>query len=76
MARRKPITVDDLWAMQRLGPPSLSPDGAQAVCALASFSMDDNTSQSALWLVSTLGGAPRALTHCCEKYGPPLFSLP
>ena len=74
MARRKPITVDDLWAMQRLGPPSLSPDGAQAVCALASFSMDDNTSQSALWLVSTLGGAPRALTHCGEKDGPPLFS--
>ncbi len=74
MARRKPITVDDLWAMQRLGPPSLSPDGAQAVCALSRFSMADNTSQSALWLLSTLGGAPRALTHCGAKDGPPLFS--
>lgn len=74
MARKKPITVDDLWQMQRLGAPSLSPDGAQAVCAVASFSMRDNKSDSALWLLSTLGGAPRRLTHCGDKDGQPRFS--
>lgn len=74
MAKKKPITVDDLWALQRLGSPSLSPDGAQAVVALTSFSMEDNKSSSQLWLLSTLGGAPRALTTCGEKDGQPRWS--
>ena len=73
MARTRSITLDDLWQMQRLGPPSLSPDGTQAVCALASSSMEDNRSSSALWLLSTLGGAPRRLTHCGDKDGQPRF---
>ena len=74
MARKHPITVEDLWQLQRLGSPSLSPDGAQAVCSLASPSMDDNLSRSALWLLSTLGGAPRPLTQCGDKDGQPAFS--
>ena len=74
MARKHRMTIDDLWQMQRLGPPSLSPDGAQVVCALASPSMADNSSRSALWLLSTLGGAPRPLTHSGDKDGQPAFS--
>ena len=74
MSTKKPIAVDDLWALQRLGSPSLSPDGAQAVVALASFSMEDNTSSSQLWLLSTLGGAPRALTTCSDKDSQPRWS--
>ena len=75
MARPKPLTVDDLWSMARLGStPSLSPDGALAVCSLASFSMDENKSSAALWLFSTQGGAPRPLTQCGEKDGQPSFS--
>jgi len=74
MARKKPITVTDLWQLERLGAPSLSPDGAQVVCALTRYSMDDNQGRSALWLLSTLGGAPRPLTHCGDKDGAPQFS--
>ena len=74
MARKRAITVEDLWQMQRLGPPSLSPDGAQVVCSLGSHSMDDNQSRSALWLLSTLGGQPRQLTQCGDKDGQPAFS--
>ena len=74
MARKQAITVDDLWQMQRLGPPSLSPDGAQVVCSLGSHSMHDNQSHSALWLLSTLGGQPRQLTQCGDKDGQPAFS--
>ena len=44
MPKRRAITIDDLWQLERLGPPSLSPDGAQLVCALNSFSMDENKS--------------------------------
>jgi len=74
MARKKPLTVDDLWALERAGAPSLSPDGAQAVCAVSSPSMADNRSRSTLWLLSTLGGRPRPLTQCGDKDGQPRFS--
>ncbi len=74
MAKQHNITVDDLWKCERIGTPSLSPDGTRAVAAVTRFSMDDNKSSSALWLLSTQGGAPRALTQCGEKDGHPHWS--
>ena len=68
------LTVEDLWKIERLGPPSIAPDGAHAVCSLTRFSMEENKSTASLWLLSTLGGAPRALTQCGEKDGQPRFS--
>lgn len=62
-ARRAPVTVEHLWQIQRIGAPSLSPDGAQAVATVTRYTMEDNTSSSAIWLLSTLGGEPRALTQ-------------
>ena len=72
--KKKNITVEDLWKLERLGQPSLSPDGAQAVTAVSRFAMDDNRSMSSLWLLSTLGGAPRLLTSAGEKDGQPRWS--
>ncbi|TCP01846.1 S9 family peptidase [Rubrivivax gelatinosus] len=72
--KTKPITVDDLWKLERIGAPSLSPDGAQAVAAVTRYSMEDNKSASSLWLFSTLGGAARALTACGDKDGQPQWS--
>jgi dipeptidyl aminopeptidase/acylaminoacyl peptidase len=74
MAKKKTLTIDTLWKLERAGPPSLAPDGAQAVCSLASHSMQDNKSRSSLWLLSTLGGAARPLTHCGDKDGQPQWS--
>lgn len=71
---KRPITLDDIWALQRLGAPSLSPDGAQAVLAVTGYSMADNTSASHLWLLSTLGGQPRPLTQSGSKDGTPRWS--
>jgi dipeptidyl aminopeptidase/acylaminoacyl peptidase len=36
--------------------------------------MAENRSSSALWLLSTLGGEPRALTQCGDKDGQPQWS--
>jgi TolB protein len=74
MAKKTPISVDQLWQLERLGTPSLSPDGAQAVVAATRHSMEDNSSQSSLWLLSTLGGAPRRLTSGGDKDGAPRWS--
>ncbi len=74
VARKKTFGIDDLWQVERLGTPSLAPDGAQVVAPLSTASMDDNKTSSALWLLSTLGGAPRRLTACGEKDGAPRWS--
>ena len=76
MAERqgKHIDVEALWKIERIGAVSLSPDGAQAVCSVSSFSMDDNKSKANLWLLSTFGGEPRRLTSCGEKDGQAAWS--
>jgi dipeptidyl aminopeptidase/acylaminoacyl peptidase len=71
---KKLITVEDIWALQRVGGLSLSPDGAQAVCSVASFSMEDNNSSTSLWLLNTFGGEPRRLTSAGDKDGQPAWS--
>ena len=68
------LTVDDLWQLERIGSVALSPDGAQAVCAVSRFSMEDNKGSTGLWLLSTFGGGPRRLTSCGEKDGQPAWS--
>jgi dipeptidyl aminopeptidase/acylaminoacyl peptidase len=74
MPRRRVITIDDLWRIERLGSPSLAPDGRACVCPVTRYAMEDNQGRSGLWLLSTDGGAPRALTRCGEKDTQPLWS--
>ena len=72
--RLRTLDVETLWQIERLGAPSLSPDGAQAVASLTRYSMQDNKSASSLWLLSTLGGAARQLTACGDKDAHPRWS--
>lgn len=72
--KKKTLTVDDLWKFERIGGLSLAPDGAQAVCSVSSYSMEENKSQASLWLLSTFGGAARRLTSCGEKDGQAAWS--
>ena len=50
---KPPLTVEALWALKRLGTPTLSPDGAYACAAVTSYDMDKNDSSTALWLYPT-----------------------
>ncbi|NCT82031.1 MAG: S9 family peptidase [Comamonadaceae bacterium] len=72
--KTQPFDVNALWALDRIGEPSLSPDGAQAVAGVTRHSMETNKAQSSLWLFSTLGGEPRRLTEAGEKDGNPQWS--
>ncbi len=74
MSKTKKFDVDALWALDRIGEPSLSPDGAQAVAGVTRYSMETNKAQSSLWLFSTLGGEPRRLTEAGDKDGAPAWS--
>ena len=72
---RRAMTVDDLWSMQRVGAPALSPDGRWAAFAVTSFSKEENKGDSDLWLVPTdASAAPRRLTFNVGTDASPTWS--
>lgn len=71
---KRPITLEDLWKVQRLGKPAMSPDGKWVAVEVTSFSMDDNSSDSDLWLFSTDGKVRRQLTTSKGKDSGPAWS--
>lgn len=74
-AEKHPLTVEDLWAMQRVGAPAVSPDGRWVALAVTAFSYEENKGESDLWLVATDGGAePRRLTWQKGSDGSPAWS--
>ena len=59
--RKPPLTVDALWAIRRIGTPTISPDGALACSAVTRFDMEKNEGSTSLWLFPTgLGGRATA----------------
>jgi dipeptidyl aminopeptidase/acylaminoacyl peptidase len=60
--RNHPLSVEDLWAIKRIGPPTLSPDGRSACAAVTAYDMDENEGRTELWLFPTEGGKARRLT--------------
>jgi dipeptidyl aminopeptidase/acylaminoacyl peptidase len=76
-AQKRPITVEDLWAVKRVGAPSLSPDGKWVAVSVTTFGMDDNKGSSDLWLLATdasvaLGsaGQRRLTSHTASDSSP------
>lgn len=60
--KKRSLTVEDLWKLDRVAQPTLSPDGAQACVSVTTHDMEENKSRASLWLLSAFGGAPRRLT--------------
>ena len=54
-SRRPPLTVEALWALKRIGSPTLSPDGALACASVTSYDMARNEGATELWLFPTNG---------------------
>ncbi len=67
------FTIADLWALKRVGVPSLAPDGRTACAAVTAFDMESNESRTELWLYPTDGTAARRLTMG-DKDGDPVWS--
>jgi dipeptidyl aminopeptidase/acylaminoacyl peptidase len=58
----RPLSVEDLWAIKRIGTPTLAPDGRSACAAVTAYDMERNEGRTELWLFSTDGGRARRLT--------------
>ena len=61
-AKKRPLTVEDLWAIKRVGSPTCSPDGLLACSAVTAYDMEKNEARTELWLFPTGGGRARRLT--------------
>ena len=61
-AAKRAMTVEDMWAMKRIGDVALSPDGEWLALTVTEYDMEENRGNSDIWLLSTKGGEPRRLT--------------
>jgi dipeptidyl aminopeptidase/acylaminoacyl peptidase len=73
-ADKKPLTVDDMWAVQRVGTPRLSPDGKTVAYTVSVYDMEENKSNGDVWIVPLAGGPPRRLTTNKASDGSPAWS--
>ena len=63
----RPVTHEDVWTMNRLGSPVVSPDGELAVVSVTEPSYEEDGDVSDLWLIRVDGSAePRRLTATRE----------
>ena len=56
--RKPPLSVESLWALKRIGTPTLSPDGRLACAPVTSYDMEKNEGVTELWMFPTGLGAP------------------
>jgi dipeptidyl aminopeptidase/acylaminoacyl peptidase len=59
---QRPITFDDMLAMERISDPQVSPDGKTIAFVITKFEKNRNTSNSNIYLVPVDGGEIRQLT--------------
>jgi dipeptidyl aminopeptidase/acylaminoacyl peptidase len=69
-----PFSAERSWQIQRIGPPTVSPDGKSVVAAVTRHDMKENKGLSDLWLWSTDGKGGRALTTHQASDSSPLHS--
>ena len=73
-ADRHPLTVDDLWAVKRVGAPVPSPDGRQVAYTVTAYDVEENRGNADIWLLSLADGATRRLTTNKASDGAPAWS--
>jgi dipeptidyl aminopeptidase/acylaminoacyl peptidase len=68
------LTAEKMWSLQRLGDPSISPDGRLAVVPVTRFDVSENKGLTDLWLIPVNGGAAKQLTADAGADTQPVFS--
>lgn len=79
---KHPMTIEDLWAMPRVGTPVPSPDGQAMIVPVTTYSMEANKGTTRLYWVPThvrgrargAADAPRALTSAEVSSNQPAWS--
>ncbi len=71
---QRPITFDDMIAMERIADPQISPDGKTIAFVVTKFNKAENTSNSNIFLVPAEGGDIRQLTNAPRGNHSPRWS--
>ena len=74
-AQKQPLTHETLYLMERVGTPSVSPDGKRVVFSVTEPSYDEEKSVTDLWVVPADGSAkPRKITAMKAGESDPAWS--
>jgi dipeptidyl aminopeptidase/acylaminoacyl peptidase len=57
----RPMQPRDLYSIQRLSDPQVSPDGRLVAFTVAQTNFEQDETDSDVWVVAAAGGAPRKL---------------
>ena len=71
---KHPLTVDDLWAMKRIGTYSLSPDGNTIAFDVTAYNVEANKGNTDIYLVNSDGSDLRPLKNSDKNESGPVFS--
>lgn len=61
-AQDRVLTADDLFAIRSVGSPQVSPENEWVAYTIRTASLEDEVTETRIWMVSTSGGEPIALT--------------
>ncbi|MFW6340948.1 MAG: S9 family peptidase, partial [Wenzhouxiangella sp.] len=70
----RPLSVEVLWEMDRVGAPVIAPTGGHVVVPVTSYDTETDEAETRLWLLSVDGDAQRALTQAGASASSPVFS--
>lgn len=73
-AQERPLTIDDLLALKSVGSPEVSPDGEWVAYTVRSLDMEEDKSNTQIWMVSTAGGEAIPMTGAEYSAGNPRWS--
>lgn len=74
-AEKRPMTLDDMFQLKRVGDPQISPDGKQVAYTVGTVDLDANKTVTAIWVAATDGQTPpRQLTNSGKRDAHPRWS--
>lgn len=72
--QKRAMTVNDLWAMKRIGDFDVAPDGLKIVYVVKEFSMEENSGQSDIWIANIDGSNFQKILASDEDETQPRFN--
>ncbi|MCA9983122.1 MAG: PD40 domain-containing protein, partial [Anaerolineales bacterium] len=74
MAKRRPVTAEDLYEFQTISDPQISPDGSQIIFVVQRVDRKSEKKYTNLWLVPRGRGEARQFTYGDQNDGQPRWS--
>ena len=72
--QKRAMTVEDMWAMKRIGAYDVSPDSKTIAFAVTTYNIEANKGNTDIWLIDSDGNNLRALKNSDANENEPKFS--